>query len=310
MIDYYFTGIDITSDAGKFLLEVGGCILLSQFDRTPIKKIINEVKASDSKLKVFIDSGAFSAWTKGKPIDIDEYISFLNSISPYITVAASVDVIPGAPRSSEVPSHDEILRSGEQTWKNYLYMRERLDEPDKLIFTYHFGEPEEYLTRALEYEDEKGKIKYIAFGGLVGKPAANIELFLTRCFQLIKNSSNPDIKTHAFGMTKTAVMQKFHLTSVDSTSIVLASALGKIIVNDKDYAISSKNKDQSILNLSETSKEYINESVLNKYGFTIDDLKDNSNNRLTFNVKSTYDFMSHLEVDENKNKFKFKPSLW
>lgn len=310
MIDYYFTGIDITSDAGKFLLDKGGCILLSQFDRSPIKKIINEMKSSNSNLKVFIDSGAFSAWTKGKVIDIDEYISFLNSISKYITVAASVDVIPGAPRSSEVPSREEILKSGEDTWKNFLYMRERLDEPSKLLFTYHYGEPEEYLIRALEYKDEKGKIDYLAFGGLVGKASANIESFLTRCFKLIESSSNPNVKTHAFGMTKTSVMKKFHLTSVDSTSIVLASALGKIIVEDKVYAISSKNKDQTILSLSETSKDYINESVLNKYGFSIEDLKDNSNNRLTFNVKSTYEFMSKLEVDESKNKFKFKKSLW
>ena len=99
---------------------------------------------------MFIDSGAFSAWTKGKVIDIDEYISFLNSISKYITVAASVDVIPGAPRSSEVPFREEILKSGEDTWKNFLYMREKGEPFQWGIETVHlFGYSLQILLSAI-----------------------------------------------------------------------------------------------------------------------------------------------------------------
>ena len=45
------------------------------------------------KINLFLDSGAYSAWSKGVTIDIDEYISFIKKNIKYITVYANLDVI-------------------------------------------------------------------------------------------------------------------------------------------------------------------------------------------------------------------------
>ena len=45
---------------------------------------------------VFLDSGAFSAWTRGVEIDIQKYIEFIKQNQDVITVYANLDVIsPG-----------------------------------------------------------------------------------------------------------------------------------------------------------------------------------------------------------------------
>lgn len=44
--------------------------------------------------KLFIDSGAFSAWTKGAKVNVKEYISWLNERSDDINLCGQVDVIP------------------------------------------------------------------------------------------------------------------------------------------------------------------------------------------------------------------------
>ena len=42
---------------------------------------------------VFLDSGAFSAWTRGMEIDIQKYIEFIKQNQDIITVYANLDVI-------------------------------------------------------------------------------------------------------------------------------------------------------------------------------------------------------------------------
>ena len=74
MFDFYFTGVPATGRVADFLIDNDCCLLLSQLnDRSACNKWINKLKENPhSKMKLFIDSGAFSAWTKGKEIDIDD----------------------------------------------------------------------------------------------------------------------------------------------------------------------------------------------------------------------------------------------
>lgn len=49
-------------------------------------------------------------------------------------------------------------------------MYNRLNNPQKLLYTFHVGEPFEYLKQAMEFRDSQGRpLDYIALGGLVGK---------------------------------------------------------------------------------------------------------------------------------------------
>lgn len=51
-------------------------------------------KNPDYKGKLFIDSGAYSAYTKGKEVDVDDYIKFINETGDVVFVFAQVDKIP------------------------------------------------------------------------------------------------------------------------------------------------------------------------------------------------------------------------
>ena len=76
--DLYFAGAK-NKVADKYLLEQGANRLCSQLlDRRNISDWI-QFKMNVSKL--FIDSGAYSAYTKGTVLSVDSYIEYLNSIN-------------------------------------------------------------------------------------------------------------------------------------------------------------------------------------------------------------------------------------
>lgn len=92
--------------------------------------------------KLFIDSGAFSAWTKGIKVNVKEYIRWLNERSEDIYLCGQVDVIPGDRVFGA--NSTQVREAAEATWDNYLFMRKRLKNPKSLLYTYHIGEPIEF----------------------------------------------------------------------------------------------------------------------------------------------------------------------
>lgn len=310
MIDFYFTGVAHNSEIADYLINLEhGCLLLSQLnERSNIYKWIDKLKETPSNLKLFIDSGAFSAWTKGKQIDVDEYINFINSNKEYLTVCASVDTIPGAPRSSVLPSEEDIKVSAEGTWQNFLYMRSKMDDVNKLLWTFHAGEPWEFLERALEYRDERGPINYIAFGGLVGKPTDIINTFCKKAFEIIYQHSRQDLQIHAFGMTRLTLLEEYPFTSCDSTSWLQTANFGSITIGSKNVCISDRKllSDDNVMNKNTALKEDIEKIVVSK-GFTLDQLLEDSNARLMFNVINSYEWSLSRQCNYNPI---IKADLW
>lgn len=197
-------------------------------DRSAISKYGDLYRQGVYSQKLFVDSGAFTMWTAGKAIDVDEYISWLNSNSDFICLYGQVDSIPGVRKGSV--GGLSVREAAQSTWDNYLYMRSKVRNKQGLLYTFHFGEPFEFLAHALEYKDDDGQfIPYIALGGLVGKTRQSRENFLVKVFNIINQSPNPQIKIHGFGLTDWNIISKFPFTSVDSTSWVLTAAMGSIM---------------------------------------------------------------------------------
>ena len=141
------------------------------------KKATDKYKDQIKPKKLFIDSGAFSAWTKGKKIDVDEYIAWINERSDFIDLYGQIDVIPGDIIKGY--TQEQVEEAAQATWENYLYMRPKMVKPEGLLYTFHVGEPYTYLEQALEWKDDNGKlIPYIALGGMVGKPMPVKKAFL------------------------------------------------------------------------------------------------------------------------------------
>ena len=121
--------------------------------------IINRLSAPTNG-KLLIDSGAHSAHTKGITLDLEEYIGFVNENIDKFTLYVQVDKIPGVYRMPKTAR--DWLEAPQLSWENYLYMREHIEEVNKLLPIFHQGEDFKWLRNMLEYKDSEGKhIEYI-----------------------------------------------------------------------------------------------------------------------------------------------------
>jgi len=169
-----------------------------------------KMKNKKNKVDLFLDSGAFSAWSKGVEIDIYEYINFIKENEKYIDVYANLDAI-GDPKA---------------TLKNQKIMEKAGLNP---LPCFHYGEPIKYLKHYLK------KYDYIALGGMVPISTKDLLPWLTDLFtnHLCDKKGNPLVKIHGFGMTSLKLMLKFPWYSVDSTSWVVTGRMGGILIPKK-----------------------------------------------------------------------------
>lgn len=147
------------------------------------------------ELNLFIDSGAYSAYTSGKTIQIENYASYIETHQDLTVIYANLDVIGGT-----------ILQNAE----NQTYLEDRGFSP---IPVHHFGEPMEWLKELCC----KG-YKKIALGGLVGKKKWLQLIYLNACASILQNEAKPPL-IHIFGISPTPeVMEIYHWDSLDSSS--------------------------------------------------------------------------------------------
>lgn len=296
-MDLYFAGSSMI-EADELILNNKYNRLMSYFnDKKLVEYYIKNYKYG---LKLFIDSGAFTAWSKDVKIDVDEYIKWINDRSDFIYLYGQIDVIPGD--RIKGATQEQVENAAEKTWQNYLYMRPKMKNPDGLLYTFHVGEPYKYLKQALEWKDENGNpIKYIALGGMVGKPIPVKKQFLDTCFNIIKTSSNSNVKTHAFGMTSFDLLQQYPITSADSTSWIMTGANGGIMTDVGIVNVSStkKNLPEHYSHLDIKYQEEFNNKI-EEYGFTLNELAEDYKKRELLNM---------MFMQEKANNLVYKPKM-
>ena len=160
----------------------------------------------DPRNEIIVDSGAFTAWTLGRRIDLAEYVRFcfrvLENSSARVTFI-NLDVIPG--RFRRPPTAQEREESAAVGWRNFETMR-AVGLP--VIHVFHQHEGFDWLRRIVDA------------GGVVGiSPANDVsvperELWLRKVY----HSIGVGVRTHAFGVTTVSLMERFPFYSVDSTS--------------------------------------------------------------------------------------------
>lgn len=299
-MELYFAGSEAFSDI--VFDEPGNLLMSYYYVGQKFSKFIELLEKKEPDKKLFIDSGAFTAWTKGKPINVDEYIDFINTYSEHINLYGQIDVIPG----DIVKGHTQaqVEEAAAATWENYLYMRPKMKNPEGLLYTFHVGEPYKYLEEALEWKDENGKhIPYIALGGMVGKPMPTKKSFLDSCFSIIKKSSNPDVKVHAFGMTSFSLLESYPITSADSTSWIMTGANGNITTDVGIIAVSEKAKrlSEHYTHLCPSHQEAF-EKTISQYGFTLDELQQDYKARLKYQLRYLTNKASHIKYNPGPKK--------
>ncbi len=161
-----------------------------------------------NQVNLFLDSGAFSAWSQKKDINIQKYISFIKENKKVIDVYANLDVIGSA----------------KKTYQNQMIMEDAGLMP---LPTFHYGEKEKWLLKYLD----KG-YDYIALGGMVPIMTKGLVMWLDRLFgeYLTDEKGMPIYKVHGFGLTSLKLMLRYPWYSVDSTSWVITGRMGSIYI--------------------------------------------------------------------------------
>lgn len=167
--------------------------------------IENQVFPSPNINRLFIDSGAFSAFTRGVEINLDEYCEWLRAHEKRITSYAALDVI-----------------------RNWRGSRTNLDRMLSYglnpIPVFHAQSPMEELRRLCKEHD------YIGLGGIADDVKRRRQLLTTwldSCFSIIRDYW--PIKVHGFGITMLSALTRYPFYSVDSSSVTYAMKMGLII---------------------------------------------------------------------------------
>jgi len=272
---YYFSG-SFTQQMADLLAKMPDvdpiAILVSQLDRSSIRQAIEYCKQGIAS-HLFIDSGAFSVHTGKATVDLDEYIDYVNSIDEYTAAVAQLDTIPG--RFGQPKSPQDYKESAMKSCENYLHMRTRLKSPEKLIYVFHHGESFDHLRKVLEWRDEEGNpLPYLGVSPANDTSQQVKDIYMQNVYDVIKQSSNPDVKTHLFGMTALESLSKIPAYSADSVSHRLRSAYGKMYTTK--WGVISVSKQ------SRTSRVKSNMSFV--------DCADE------YNLKELSDYLAHLHL--------------
>ena len=269
----------------------------------------------ECKCKLVVDSSAYSAWTRGIEVDLDKYIEFINSISDVVYWFAELDKIPG--KFGEEHTKEELEEAPEFSWKNYLYMIERVNCPKKILPIFHQGEDFKYLKQMLEFRfPDNSQIEYIGISPDNGVHVNEKMKWYEEVWRIIKESSNPNILTHNFGCTTISIMEQYPSMSSDSTSWLRSASFGNImlVVNGKakTICVSDRKKldKEYILNQSPAVIDEVNKICKEMgHGITLESLLDDSDGklRICFNLYSLHNWMKNFNYEGNDF---FKEDLW
>lgn len=311
---YVFSG-SMTNEMHDMLLKIPGFepldILVSQLDRTSVKQMI-EWKKEGFVRWLFIDSGAFSVHTGKAKVTSDEYIEYLNSIDEYIDVFAQLDTIPGQFGKSK--SKKDYEESAKKSWDNFLYMRDRVISPEKLMPVFHFGEDFDTLRHMLSWKDDKGNyLDYIGISPANDTSQSNKNIYLKEVADVIAHSNNPNVKTHLYGMTSLNALSKYPCYSADSISHRLISGYAKILTQNfgiisvsKRSRTSKVKSNMSFLELADNHNIKVLEDELANAGFTLEQIQDNVSARVVFTMYTIQQMMktTHKYSEDNTVKVK------
>ena len=258
---------------------------LTPFYRYYEKKNYEEVFMKN-QVSLFLDSGAFSAFTKNVEINIDEYIEFIKKHKQHLDIYANLDVIGNA----------------EGTLKNQKYMESKGLNP---MPCFHYKEDNKYLEHYVNNYD------YIALGGVAQLKGNKVQLkyWLDELWEkyLTKDDGTAKLKVHGFGMTNVELMKRYPWYSVDSTSWVLTGRFGGVFCDIGDYnkiAISEKGDIKGsahFYQLGEANQKIIREYFANLGGgYTVEELASDYKKRDEVNI------LYFLELEKKLSKIPVK----
>lgn len=163
---------------------------------------------------LMLDSGAYSVFTRGVTINIDQLIEFINFVKP--DAAIQLDVIGDS----------------QKTYENYVYMKQKIPNVLPVV---HFNMSDSYISKMVDSTD------YLLLGGLVSQ-RGQWKLITEWLDYLYTKYKLHTKKVHLLGITKKNLLERYPAYSSDSTTWLSGNrypqpnyTMGKINQKNKDY---------------------------------------------------------------------------
>ena len=193
-------------------------------------------------LPISLDSGAFTAWSKGIHIDLDEYINFYFENQDMIDKVVGLDVIPGRPGYKDIPM-EEREAAAAKGYENYLYMIKRGMPKDKTVVVFHQGDHFHWLERM---RDEK--IPYIGLSPANDRSTPEKMSWLDECMYYVTDSKGlPLMKWHGFAVTSVPIVRRYPWFSVDSATWLMFAAYGNILLPPQKGGVPDWHSDRPLV---------------------------------------------------------------
>jgi len=154
-----------------------------------------------------LDSGAYTAMSKGKKVDIDAYAEYVKQNSDIFDYAINLDSIGNAKKSYE----------------NWVYLRKK---GVNVIPVFHIGTDERYLERYCKKTD------YIMLGAIASMASRLRKISLDRIWKkyLLDSEGLPTHRVHGLGLTVNDIVLRYPWYSVDSARMALTAGNGMIFL--------------------------------------------------------------------------------
>jgi hypothetical protein len=155
--------------------------------------------------RVFLDSGAFGAYTRGATIELARYCDYVKATMPALAAYAALDVI-GDWRATAV-NLDHMRKAGLDPLPVFHVSQESHDVLDGIL------------------RDGTGQI---AIGGMASERATReiIQRELDACWAVI--GRHWPVRVHGFGILAQWALERYPFYSVDSSSAIISAGMGRV----------------------------------------------------------------------------------
>jgi hypothetical protein len=220
----YFSGggvVGVWERVNERLLSLRGARLLSFGYQQPLFAQYGELVRAlklPYKVKLMMDSGAFTAWTKGEQICREDlanmFSALLDRFGDVIDFTLiNLDVIPG--RKGVDPTPDQLLAAMKQSESNFDWLNEQFE--GMVLPVFHQGEPSSYYDHLTEF------YQYICLSPR-NDLHEKLRIEWSRKFGL-RDSTR---KYHGLAATGLRMMETVNWYSVDSASWIMSGGYGNI----------------------------------------------------------------------------------
>ncbi len=175
--------------------------------------------AKRKRIRLMLDSGAFSAWKSGTEVDFKAYMKWVRDNERWLFSYVNLDVLPGKLPGRPKLDPEQCAAASDRNLQTMLDAR-----LDRTIPVFHQFENFKWLAKMVEDGHP-----YIGISSHSKIPLEQRIAWLNEVFTLLCDSKGrPCVRTHGFAMGSPELMYSYPFYTVDSTSWIATSAYGNI----------------------------------------------------------------------------------